>query len=351
MENLPLKPDFSLKLKEDRKEETLEIIFNGPSIDNSVVNTIRRILLTSIPVYGFHRSNVKIERNTSVFHNDMMFNIFETLPIFDIEVIGDLIEPEKFLSNDVLKTLFSNYIQEQVSDIQELKNTAINPNRDTVSIKVKKIELYFKLKNETNETFYVTTHDAELYIDDKPANNYKNRPALALFILKPGQEFFAVAQANMGIAILHNCWDAIGNFQYKQLSSNELLLSFKTLGQINARNIFVKACYIILKKLRNLKNFLKHISPNLSTQKENKDEIEIKLHNETITLPYLVANALKKHKDIKVAASKINHNLVNEVTIAYAVNDDYRGDPMNVIINVIEYLDNLYLKIIELANE
>ena len=65
-----------------------------------------RTIMMSIPIYGFHRSNIhiEVEKSKNMYNNDLIYNQIETLPIFDIPNYFDLENPETFLSNDVMKT-------------------------------------------------------------------------------------------------------------------------------------------------------------------------------------------------------------------------------------------------------
>src|SRR5579872_3284982 len=73
----------------------------GYNIDHSVANAIRRSVLLYVPVYGFHRSNIRIENEKShhMYNNDMIFNQIEMLPIYDIPNYWDISDPEVFMSN------------------------------------------------------------------------------------------------------------------------------------------------------------------------------------------------------------------------------------------------------------
>ena len=46
----------------------LEFNLSGSNIDYIVANTIRRTILSDIPIYAFNE--FKFEKNTSVFHNN-----------------------------------------------------------------------------------------------------------------------------------------------------------------------------------------------------------------------------------------------------------------------------------------
>jgi hypothetical protein len=358
----PSKPSFTMsyKITEENKddEEQLSLIFEGKSINCAVVNTLRCILLTSIPVYGYHRSNVVIEKNTSVLNNDIMKGCFENLPIFNVLVTADLISPASVLSNDVLKELYGNYIEDTVNDLEELKEKELNPNKDEVSIKYRKIEILFNFKNKTDKIMFMNTHHAKFFIDNKESDNYKDKPSIAFLKLKPGEEFIAKATATLGISSMHTCWDAIGPYTYNydnnsndsndsnnSKETKKFYLSFYTLGQISTLIIFQKACTIIIKKLRNLKNFIKNKYSDMAEKR-----ITFLLHNETLIIPNLISYTLKHNPNVVCASSKKEHYLMNDVIISYEVNDSVKKT-INPFIEVVDYLIDLYSQMIDIISE
>ena len=101
-------PDARVKKIKTENINEFRIELEGNSIDNSVVNALRRTCDMSIPIYAFYRSNISIELDKSkhMYNNDLIYNQIETLPIFDIPNYFDLENPEIFLSSDVSKNLF-----------------------------------------------------------------------------------------------------------------------------------------------------------------------------------------------------------------------------------------------------
>ena len=93
---LPSKPDIK---KEFSKQENYQahIKLKGKSVDNSVVNALRRTIYGYIPVYGFHRSQIIIEKNTSIYTQEMIYCQLEQLPIYDIDNTYNLVSPKTIL--------------------------------------------------------------------------------------------------------------------------------------------------------------------------------------------------------------------------------------------------------------
>ena len=59
----------------------LTLEFSGSSINYSIINSIRKVCINQIPIYGFHPSKINILRNSSVFDNSYMKERISQLPI------------------------------------------------------------------------------------------------------------------------------------------------------------------------------------------------------------------------------------------------------------------------------
>ncbi len=64
----------------EQMESRLE--FNIKGINHTIINTFRRVILTSIPIYVFNK--ITISENTSIFNNNYMHNRIRNLPVFGI---------------------------------------------------------------------------------------------------------------------------------------------------------------------------------------------------------------------------------------------------------------------------
>ena len=116
--NIDKEPIVTVKFLKSEIPEELIIEIQGMSVDNSVVNAIRRPIMNDIPVYGLHRSNIHIEvkKSSHMYDNDKIYCQLETLPLYGIPNNFDLENPEIYLSNDVMKKNYSNFIQEHYTD-------------------------------------------------------------------------------------------------------------------------------------------------------------------------------------------------------------------------------------------
>ena len=323
--------------------EKLHLKLWGPNVDTSVVNALRRTVMSSIPIYTFHRSNihVELEKTSNMYNNDMIYNIIETLPIFDVPNYFDLENPEMFLTTDLLRSLYGTFIQKVFHNEEEDTQTDIEAHRDA-SKSLFKVEISITFKNKDPDYRYVTTHDLTLKIQGKNSENYKRRPPITLFVLKASEEISFRAEANLGISKLNAIYDATTNAYLKEISPTEFELWYSTLGQLHQNIIFNKACTILIGKLTNLRSFIK----KEFTEREDKTQlIEINLYGEDHTVGNLLSTILKKCVFVETAGYDTPHPSSDHILVSYklksSVQDTTTG-PIKVLTDCIKYLIDVF---------
>jgi DNA-directed RNA polymerase subunit L len=338
---LPSKPDLNLKIQSSKDSaDELTLFFNGKSVDNSIVNAIRRTMMGDVPVYAFHRSEIKIDRNSSLLNDDEIYNIFETVPIFSIKNPYNLENPELYISNDVLTKLFNTYLPSKYNDLTDLERQKSIPVKSDDKTKHLRIEYVFDIKNESKETINVTSYDGVFTINGKVSNNYKSRPELLLFKLKPQQEFKASMNGILAIAKMSSTWDAVSMCYFNKINENEYKFNFKSIGQLEPRDILHKAIFILMKKLSNLIDFLK--THYLTKDIQSDEEVQIRLYNEDHTLGNLLANVLQKSSKVARAGYSQPHLLEMEILVGFKLSNGIKDHPIKVMIDAIEYLYGVF---------
>jgi DNA-directed RNA polymerase subunit L len=346
--DLRAEPDVNIQKITTKDIRTLKMILEGKSIDNSIVNAIRRSVLMYVPIYGYYRTNIHIEQTKSkhMYNNDMIYNQIETLPIFDIPNFFDLEDPETFLSDDVMKSIFSRYIQDAYEDMEEIERREKEPIRTDPNKKQFKIEFLLNVKNTTDEDLFVSTHHAIFKIDDKTSNNYKNHEPICLFVLRPTEEISLRAVANLGIAKIHAAYEATDNAVHRFINPSKYELEFKTLGQLDKHIIFQKACIILIKKLEMLKSYIHKKYP----EEPDKDAfVEIELAGEEHTIGNLLATVLQKCDSVKEAGYVVKHPFTEIVTIRYRLEPKSKAGPITIFKDCIAYLIKVYYSILNEA--
>lgn len=315
----------------------LRIEIEGKCIDYSIINALRRTAMMSIPIYAFHRSNVFIETDKSkhMYNNDLLYNQLETMPIFDIPNYYDLVNPSVFLSTEVMKNLFGNFIQDEYTeDKDESAEEEIDPKK-----KLFKIELYLNVKNNNDKDLFITSHHTVLKIDGKISNSYKMRRPFSIIVLKPTEEISLKAEANLGISKMHAMYEATTNIIYEELSPTKFLFWYETLEQLDKNIIFTKTCIILVKKLQFLKKFIKE---TYTEPQDISKIIEIQLYGEDHTVGNLIATALQKCVYVEKAAYTKPHHFIDQIIISYKLFAKSKKDPITILIDTIKYIIRVF---------
>jgi DNA-directed RNA polymerase subunit L len=334
--------DVTVKKIETKKKTELTATLEGYNIDHVIANTIRRAVLLYIPIYGFHRSNIIIENEKSVhmYNNDLIYNLLETLPIYDIPNYFDITDPEVFMPNEIMKILFNKFLPAKYIE----ENT--EPKEEDTDKKLFNIELMMNIKNTTQDFKFVSTHDAVIKIDGKVSNSYQVREPISILVLKPGENISFTATANLGIASMHAIYEATTTAVSLENNHMSYTINYETLEQLDKNIIFIKACAILIKKLEAL---IKYIDKKYkdSTEHLESEIIEIELYGEDDTLGNLITNILQKCTLTKKAGYAVPHPLISSVIIRYKMEKNSKKDPIVLFIDVLIYLIKLFNKIMD----
>ena len=337
--------DVSVKKLKPENDNELRLEIAGMNIDNSVVNALRRTILLNIPIYAFHRSNIfiEVEKSRNMYNNDLIYNQIETLPIFDVPNYYDLENPEIFLPTDIMKNLFSKFIQEKNNEVgpEEEGTVETDPNK-----KLFKIDLSINVKNNTGSDIFVSTHDAVLKIDGKVSDSYKRRKRLCILVLKPTEEISLRAEANLGIAKIHASYEATTNAILDEITPTKFHLWYETLEQLDKNMIFTKACVILSKKLEYLSMYL---SNKYKEDREITETIEVPIIGEDHTLGNLLATVLQKCSFVEKAAYWMPHPFIDEVIVVYKLFPKSKKGPIKILVDCINYLIKLFKLIASVA--
>lgn len=247
----------------------IEIKFKkGKDVNEILVNTIRRLVLSEVSSFAFNPDNITIGKNTSILNNDNIRHRISLLPI------------------------------------QKLKE------KDYKSIN---ITLALSESNKTSKISTITTDNCIVRVNNVIRKDMFPSPPVIIVNLKEDQEIELNATASYEKAIVHNMYAAAANSYFDE-SENSYTLFIEGLGQYSCKDIFKMACESYLEKLIKLQVFLK--------EHENYEDnfIEFKIENENHTLGCLFVHELQKLKDIKYAAYKIEHPSINNIEISITTN-------------------------------
>ena len=280
------------------KEDTnyLEVkIDNINPFNIKVFNTIRRLILSEIPVYGFHPDNINIDSNTGVLHNDIIRHRISGLPI------------------------------------QLLKET----NNEHLNIS---ININIKNDNNDGQNLEVNTDNCIVKVNNNIRKNMFPSPPIIICNLKENQELVlnAVANYDKG-AVNANYYDVGYSYFWEREKENIIVLTIEGKGQLECKDIFNKACNIYIEKLKEVQNKF-HEHENIE-----KYNMEIMIENENYTMGDLLLYEIQNNKNIEFASFKKEHQSVNNIIIN--INTNKSKTVKQIVDQSIKKLSDLFFDI------
>lgn len=356
--------DISIKLLEESDEidgyesSYVKLRFSGSTINTVIMNTLRRVILSLIPTYAFNSENINITKNTSVFNNDYVRLRLSNLPIYLTKELNDKYRKKKNIDN--LNVINSESTLDLAKDLEykanlgtaEIDLTAENfkkqdiSNNLTITINVKNVS-----DNDVMNVMSNTLGVKYYYGKEQISHIYSN--PLLIIQLQPGQEFTASMTSNLNIAMYHATYSPCSMCYYEEDDLDEHNIDFSVLSrrQISEKDIIIRACKIIEKKVMNTGEiFINSIKKyNAESYKNNKMDEEsassehlrvgtIVIPGEQHTIGNLISRYLQVHPDVQFAAYKVGHPNVSQVEIKYICNTNI----LLVIEDITDMILNIY---------
>ncbi len=309
----------------DKELMNSRLEFQLKGINHTIINTFRRVILSSIPIYGFN--NISISENTSVFNNNYMKLRIRNMPVFGIQSDNPIYVPSK--KNDNTK-------KEEL----DLGDIDINPNDDNInSSTLKQLTMYVDYINNTNEIITVGTNDCKFYFAEKQINSpYPTN--IPIIKLQPKQKIKMSAITELGIEDINAMFSAVSIFSYKMISDDEYLVIIESRGQLDEKQI-INYAYSNIKMI--LDNFLQLIP--------DKDDIsgKLQMNNADHTLGNLIAEGLQNHKKVKFGGYNAPHLLDKKIYINYELTE--KMNIKEIMTEIISYYNDLFFKINKLIQD
>jgi len=287
--------DIKLKINRHQKstnnfnDNELSVFISGKDNNYVLVNTLRRLSVSSIPIYAFHENDMIFDVNTSIWNNDMLKDRFRNLPIFNID--NDESTIEKF-------------------DELEVKKDRIVDNANNLT-------MFVNIKNNRDLIFNVTTNEAIFYYKGKQIPSPYKRPLL-LVKLRKGQELKCTCVSSLNIGKNDGIYNAAMGYHYNENdnASNKYELVLNGTRQIDELEILKRCCNILINKTHKLE---KLIIVNL--EKEDNSEILnrglLKIQEENATLGNLISYYLQDNKNMEFSGFQVPFLYLNEILIRY----------------------------------
>lgn len=311
-----------------------EFKISGPNINYIVVNTLRRTILSDIPVYAF--DEFKFDKNTSIFHNNYLKLRLRHMPVWGIENDVEFIDLEIPSQPNDLKE--ENEVEE-ISNENSNDNIELNIDKNLNASTLKQLTMYVNAKNKTNNITTVTTADAKFYYGEKQiVSPYK--VDIPIVKLQPTQEITFSAITKIGSEISDVMFSPVSIVGYKQIKDDEFDFYLESRGQINERRIL----YVGLLNIeRRLGNFIKLIENDKTDTGEKNNQGIIIVNGEDHTLGNLISRGLQSHPKISFAGYNLPHPLAKKVNFHYKLKN--KDNIKEIIKQVVDYYLDVFSQI------
>lgn len=322
-----------LSYTKDQCNSRLELNIKGVDINHIVVNTIRRTILTDIPIYAFTKFN--FTTNESVFNNNYLKLRFTNLPVIGIENTIDKFVPSKN-ENKIME-------EEEIEDDQ-LDNENIDMGDETETnvntSSLGQLTMYVDIKSSDKTIKTVTTHDAKFYYNETNIPSPYKIP-IPLIKLQPDQTINFSAITSLGVEKMHPLYSAVSVCFYKENANDDFTFIVESRGQITEKRIIHVALLNIIDKLESIIGMI----PVEQLSHTGK----IIINNENNTMGNLISYGMTRHNNVKIAGYNIPHLLEDKVIIHYELINE-KIKLKNVLDDVLEYFLKLFNELIKLNN-
>ena len=320
--------------KKDPSNSSIVFNISGPNINYVVVNTIRRTMVSDIPIYAFSKFN--IEKKNQIFHNNIIELRMQQMPVLGVENTIDFYEVPK---DQELSTINEGNKGGDEDNVQ----LDVDKSPDTLSLK--QLTMYINYKNKSDKIVSVTTDDAKFYFGEKQIPSPYKYP-VQIIKVQPNLEisFSAITDVKTekyGGAM----YSAVSGLAYKEISDTSYNFSYESRGgQISEKRILIVALININRKIQ---NFQKLLDDNDVSPDEKKDEEGhvtegvIVVNGESHTLGNLISRAMQQHTDLSFGGYRMIHPLSTKVNI------EYKMKKAGNIKKILKEINNYYIALFD----
>lgn len=302
-------------------ESRLEFNIEGKNINYAVVNALRRVSTTDVPIYAF--TIIEINENTSVFNNNYLKLHIENIPVIGITTEKSIFENKQ--SDTILNN--TNEISLMIDDIE------MNTKDNIKMTNFKQLTMYLDYTNNTNEIITVGTDNCKFNVSEKQIDS-PYTVNIPIVKLQPGQKIKLSAITSLGIEKTSAIFSPVSIFTYKMINDNNYNIILESRGQLNEKKILDIVSQNLIKQLK----YFYQLIPS------DDDLIgKMELHDGDHTLGNLISLGLQSHKNVEFASYNIPHPLDSKIIFHYKLKSGKIKDMCK------EIVDN-YVKIFETIN-
>jgi len=305
--------DIKLKIIKHQKStdnfhnNQLNLNLSGKDTNYVIVNTLRRLAMSSVPMYAFHHDDMQFDVNTSIFNNDMLKDRFRNLPIFNID------NPE--------------------SNIE--KYDELETKKDRIIDKTNNLTMFINIKNNKDTVYNVTTDDATFYYKGTQVSSPYKRPLL-IIKLRKGHELRVTCISSLNIGkndgIYNGC---MAYHYYDEKKANDFELELFSSRQVDEIDLLSRSCKIGINKIEKLE---KLIISNLEKE-EDVDVLSrglLKIQDENATIGSIISYYLQDQKNMEFSGYQIPFLYLSEIIVRYRTDGKDIKDILKKIFNQIK---------------
>lgn len=304
----------------------LEFVFSGKDVSHPLVNTIRRVALSNLPIYCW---NTSITKNNSVFHNNYMKSRIKAIPVIGIENKTVFFNKQNHNENE------DNNEEDNFLSFDNIDINSKNESVDTSSLN--NLNMYLDYNNNTKDIVTVSTDNCTFYYSGKKINNpYKN--IIPIVKLQANQHIKFSSVSEIGTELNNTAeYSACSIFSYEMLSDNKFNVFVESRGQINEKDIIIRSIENLKKQLLDLNNLISDKNEMVGT---------LKVGEQDHTLGNIIAYYALKDKSVDMFSYNVPHPLDRVIHFNYRLNKGEVKDVFSRTTNIIiKDLDTILVQI------
>jgi len=327
------KININIKVKDIKKADKYDshLIFDliGDDINHVLMNTIRRGIMEYIPTYAFDSSYINITENTSVYDNDEMKIRLSLTPLINIKNERSTLDNIELLEYETNRTIYDKKIEDvEIKKKQEDKK---------LMEKLSSFIMKFDCENTTQNIIHITTNDVKFIYNTKLLKESPYKYPLKIISLKPGEKFIGECYSLLNIPLYNAIYLPCSLCSYIEENPNNYTFTLESLGQIDEKELLIRACIIIIKKLEKLnKVIIDKIESNINEIKNDNKQITNKNKSFTNTIKLTSIhdnNKINEYYNVYDGELKLN-NYYNNINDKNLSPDNY-----------VEEIDDLFVSI------
>lgn len=362
------------------EDETLNFTIAGErdtGLEKSIVNSLRRILLTEIPCVGFRfdegkLSDLKMETNKTSSHNEFLLHRISLIPLFidpfeynkdylfQLQVKHNTNEPFLFVTSDMFEIYpLKDNLDEVNLNILDINNYDL---KKTLSKEEKKKIIrpfiykereYYNLITELKNTYSSDSYNQEISLYGSPSVSngkeharWKAVSDAVYTFTKDIDMFKSVSNEKADLKNITNEAERLNFIKSLELSESEryfhrdvngepYIYDFKVTSchYLKSKDLFILANNIMKNKLNNLKNNLillvqgKETPMSVTNHKKSNTTYEILIPGEDDTLgnviqSHVVNNFIDDKSLINICSYRRSHPLEEHIILTISINPE-----------------------------